>query len=106
MHGSSWEVLEKSIVAKIELLSKVGKDTIYFDRLQTIERKIYDISNRNVVFIDDLDRRLPKTALGVFESIKVFLRMGGLVYIIILSHETISKLMYVQMSEDRNNICN
>ena len=72
MQGSSWEVLEKSIVPKIELLSKVGKDTIYFDRLQTIERKMYDISNRTVVFIDDLNRRLPKTALEVFESIKVF----------------------------------
>jgi hypothetical protein len=49
--------------------------------------------NRIVVFIDDLDRCSPKTTLEVFESIQEFLGMQGFVYIIGLSHDTISKLI-------------
>jgi predicted KAP-like P-loop ATPase len=91
--------LEKNILPKMELLSRVDKDTIYFDGLKKIEEEMEKITNtynrRVVVFIDDLDRCSPKTALEVFESIKVFLGMEGFIYIVGLSHETISKLISV-----------
>ncbi|HKG88681.1 MAG TPA: P-loop NTPase fold protein [Nitrososphaeraceae archaeon] len=67
-------------------MSKVDKDTIYFDGLNTIEQEMYkvlsEVNGKNiriVVFIDDLDRCSPKTTLEVFESIKVFLGMKGFV---------------------------
>jgi predicted KAP-like P-loop ATPase len=96
----SFDELEKNLLPKMELLSQVDKDTIYFDGLHKIEEEMKKMSNENgknriVVFIDDLDRCSPKTALEVFESIKVFLGMEGFIYIVGLSVDTISKLINV-----------
>jgi KAP family P-loop domain len=92
--------LEKNLLPKMELLSQVDKDTIYFDGLHKIDEEMKktianNSNNRIVVFIDDLDRCSPKTALEVFESIKVFLGMEGFIYIVGLSVDTISKLINV-----------
>ena len=86
----------------MELLSKVDKDTIYFDGVQKIEEEMKKISKKNriVVFIDDLDRCSPATALEVFESIKVFLGIEGFIYIVGLSIETISKLIDTAYGKD------
>jgi predicted KAP-like P-loop ATPase len=54
---------------------------------------LYDDGSKLIFFIDDLDRCSPKKALEVFESVKVFLGLKGFMYIIGLSHETISKLI-------------
>jgi hypothetical protein len=89
------EDFEKNLLPKMDLLSKIDKDTIYFEGLTTIEDEMKKISktHRIVVLIDDLDRCSPKKALEVFESIKVFLDIGGFIYIIGLSHGTVSKLI-------------
>lgn len=89
------EDFEKNILPKMDLLSKVDKDTIYFEGMRTIEDEMKKISktNRIVVFIDDLDRCSPKKALEVFESTKVFLDVEGFIYIIGLSYGTVSKLI-------------
>jgi predicted KAP-like P-loop ATPase len=55
-----------------------------------------DAAKRIVVFIDDLDRCSPLKTLEVFESIKVFLGIVGIIYVIGLSHETVSKLISLQ----------
>jgi hypothetical protein len=96
----SLEELEKNLLPKMELLSQVDKDTIYFDGLHKIEQEMEKVSTNNskeriVVFIDDLDRCSPTTTLEVFESIKVFLGMEGFIYIVGLSINTISKLIDV-----------
>ena len=94
--------LETRLLPKMELLSKVDKDTIYFDGVQKIEEEMKKISKKNriVVFIDDLDRCSPATALEVFESIKVFLGIEGFIYIVGLSIETISKLIDTAYGKD------
>jgi hypothetical protein len=46
-----------------------------------------------------LDRCSPKKALEVFESVKVFLGIHGFVYVIGLSHITISKLITAEYKE-------
>jgi hypothetical protein len=86
----SLDELEKNLLPMMELLSQVDKDTIYFDGLNKIEEEMKktignNSKNRIVIFIDDLDRCSPKTALEVFESIKVFLGMEGFIYIVGLS---------------------
>jgi hypothetical protein len=96
----SLDELEKNLLPMMELLSQVDKDTIYFDGLNKIEEEMKktignNSKNRIVIFIDDLDRCSPKTALEVFESIKVFLGMEGFIYIVGLSLDTISKLINV-----------
>ena len=52
------EELEKKLLPKMDLLSKVDKDTIYFDGIDKIEKEMRKVTetNRIVVFVDDLDR--------------------------------------------------
>jgi hypothetical protein len=92
------EEFKTQLLPKMEFLSELDKDTIYFDAINRVEnemRKILDEnpSTRVVVFIDDLDRCSPTKALEVFESIKVFLGLDGFVYVVGLSHLTIAKLI-------------
>ena len=48
-----------------------------------------DHSLRLVVFIDDLDRCTPEKAIEVFESIKVFFEIKGIVFVLGLSNEIV-----------------
>jgi predicted KAP-like P-loop ATPase len=80
------------------------RETIYFDGIKKIEKAINNIIrehplSRVVIFIDDLDRCSPTRTLEVFESIKVFLDIKGLIYVIGLSYETISKLITLAYKE-------
>jgi uncharacterized protein YjbI with pentapeptide repeats len=95
--------LEEKLLPKTELLSKVDKETVYFDGIEKIRQEMEKIvrttNKRIVVFIDDLDRCSPKTTLEVFESIKAFLELEGFIYIVGLSFDTISKLIDVAYKE-------
>lgn len=68
------EDFEKNLLPKMDLLSKVDKDTIYFEGMATIEDEMKKISktNRIVVFIDDLDRCSPKKALRYLNRLRYF----------------------------------
>lgn len=95
------EEFEEKILPKLEKLSQIDSDTIYFDGMRKIAEKVEEIRNKNktirfVIFIDDLDRCSPRKVLELFESIKVFLNIEGFVYVIGLSHETISKLISIE----------
>ena len=88
--------LETNLFPKLERLAEIDKDTIYFDGIKKIEEEMRKIvkeypENRAVVFIDDLDRCSPETALEVFESIKV--EIDGFVFIVGLSREALYKLI-------------
>jgi predicted KAP-like P-loop ATPase len=89
------EELEKKLLPKMELLSEVDKNTIYFDGLNKIEEEMKKLSGKHriVVFIDDLDRCNSKKALEVFESTKIFLDLEGFVFVIGLNYDTLSKLI-------------
>ena len=69
--------LEEKLLPKTELVSKVDKETVYFDGIEKIRQEMEKIvrttNKRILVFIHDLDRCSPKTTLEVFESIKAFL---------------------------------
>ena len=52
-----------------------------------------------VVFVDDLDRCSPKKALQLFESIKILLDIPGIVFVIGMSHETVSKLISAEYKD-------
>lgn len=95
---------KERLLPKMDLLAEVDKDTIYFDGIYQIEKEMSRIMNnyhssKVVIFIDDLDRCSPKKALEVFESIKVFLDIEGFVFVIGLSHETVSKLISTEYKE-------
>jgi KAP family P-loop domain len=98
MTEEGFKEFEEKLIPKLEKLPEIDKDTIYFDGIKKVEDKIREISqiyttSRIVVFIDDLDRCSPETALEVFESVKIFFEIDGFVFIIGLSRETLYKLI-------------
>jgi len=90
---------EDTFKEKINYLNKLYRDSIYFDGLKKIKqqmetiRKLEGNDYRVVIFIDDLDRCSPKKALEVFESVKLFLNMEGFIFVIALSHKTVTQLI-------------
>jgi len=84
---------------KIEQLNELNRESIYFDGLKKIKtqmeeiRKSYGKDYRVVIFIDDLDRCSADKALEVLESIKLFLGMEGFIFVVGLSHKTVTKLI-------------
>ena len=98
MTEQGFKEFEEKLIPKLENLPEIDKDTIYFDGIKKVENKIQEIfqtypTSRIVVFIDDLDRCSPETALEVFESVKVFFEIDGFIFIIGLSRGTLYKLI-------------
>ena len=84
---------------KINYLNKLYQDSIYFDGLKKIKQQMKAIRKsegndyRVIIFVDDLDRCSPKKALEVLESIKLFLSMDGFIFVVGLSHKTVTQLI-------------
>ena len=73
-------------------------NAIYYHVTDFLEKALYklrdpDKDHRIVVFIDDLDRCLPERALEVLESIKSFFDIEGIVYVIGMNYDSISRLI-------------
>jgi len=92
--------LRKEFNSRVELLSEIDRDTLYYDGFEDIRKELMNIrikqpSFRIVVFVDDLDRCSPRKTLEILESIKVFLGMDGFIYVLGLSHIVVSKLIEI-----------
>ena len=88
----------EEIDEKMQYLNKLYRDSVYYEGLDNIRQQLEEIraedgDYRVVVFIDDLDRCSSNKALEVLESIKLFLDMEGFVFIIGLSHKTVTQLI-------------
>ena len=93
---------EEKLIPKLERLSEIDKNTIYFDGLKKVEDEIKSIQTqfrpgRIVVFIDDLDRCSPETAVEIFESIKIFLDIEGFIFILGLSRDLLDKMIEIKL---------
>ena len=89
---------DKEIDEKMDYLNKLYRDSVYYEGLDKIREHMESIREedkncRIVVFIDDLDRCSPTKALEVLESIKLFLDIEGFVFVIGLSHKTVTQLI-------------
>ncbi|HWW86020.1 MAG TPA: P-loop NTPase fold protein [Vicinamibacterales bacterium] len=100
--------------ARIEKIASVLERTTVqrqVVQVQTIEQFLkqfqamideFDAETRRVfVFVEDLDRCLPESALQIFEAIKLFLDAGGCGYVVALDRDVIRKglaIRYAQQS--------
>jgi len=89
---------DEEIDQKMDYLNKLYRDSVYYEGLDKIKEEIYSIREKDpecrvVIFIDDLDRCSPNKALEVLESIKLFLDLEGFVFVIGLSHKTVTQLI-------------
>ena len=92
------QVADEEIEVKMDYLNKLYRDSVYYEGLDKIKREMESIREekgdyRVVIFIDDLDRCSPVKALEVLESIKLFLDIEGFVFVIGLSHKTVTELI-------------
>ena len=94
---SKKEISDKEIEEKIKYMNQLYRDSVYYEGLDKIKAKMQSIREqgdyRVVIFIDDLDRCSPTKALEVLESIKLFLDIEGFVFVIGLSHKTVTHLI-------------
>jgi DNA replication protein DnaC len=89
---------DKEFDDKMNYLNKLYRESVYYEGLDKIKEQMKlireeDSDYRVVIFIDDLDRCSPVKALEVLESIKLFLDVEGFVFVIGLSHKTVTQLI-------------
>src|SRR3990170_1361781 len=89
---------DEEIDQKMDYLNKLYRDSVYYEGLDKIKEEMHSIREKDpecrvVIFIDDLDRCSPNKALEVLESIKLFLDLEGFVFVIGLSHKTVTQLI-------------
>lgn len=84
---------------------KIPKSTFH-DGIDLIEEMIPKIKSSKlndklklVIFIDDLDRCTPEKAIQVFESIKIFLNINEIVFVLALSQEIVEMAVDVKYRE-------
>ena len=91
------ELADEEIDEKMDYLNTLYRDSVYYEGLDKIKDQMTKIrengDHRVVIFIDDLDRCSPIKALEVLESIKLFLDIEGFVFVIGLSHKTVTQLI-------------
>ena len=92
------QVADEEIEVKMDYMNKLYRDSVYYEGLDKIKKEMESIREekgdyRVVIFIDDLDRCSPVKALEVLESIKLFLDIEGFVFVIGLSHKTVTHLI-------------
>jgi len=96
---SNKENIDDELENMMDFLNGLARDSIYFEGLKKIKSQMQQIREsegkdyRIVVFIDDLDRCSPEKALQVLESIKLFLDIEGFVFVIGLSHKSVTNLI-------------
>ncbi len=77
-------------VAQVESIEQ------FLDKFQALMKKLTDSHCQVFVFVDDLDRCLPESALQIFESIKLFMDAQGCRYIVALDRDVIRKGLAVR----------
>lgn len=91
------QAADVEIEEKMDYLNSLYRDSVYYEGLDKIKDQMDAIraqgDHRVVIFIDDLDRCSPTKALEVLESIKLFLDIEGFVFVIGLSHKTVTQLI-------------
>jgi uncharacterized protein YjbI with pentapeptide repeats len=102
-----FDSFKKELYSKIQLISELDRDTVYFDGFEEIKTEIKNIRLDNpafriIVFVDDLDKCSPKKALEIFEMIRVFHDIEGFIYIIGISHEMMVNLGNIKNNEMSN----
>ena len=88
----------------LKKLSEADRNSIFYLGLDNIQEALNAIRKdtpnfRLVIFIDDLDRCSPSKTLEVLESMKIFLSLDGIIYILGLSHDIVTKLIDLEYKE-------
>jgi hypothetical protein len=79
--------------------------SLYFTAFQELNSAFQEVEqatfNRIVVFVDDLDRCLPQSALTVLESMKLFFDMPGFVFVVGMDEDVIERAVSSKFTEEK-----
>lgn len=82
--------------------------SLYVAAFRELERAFGEFSSggetRVVVFVDDLDRCLPRSALEVLESIKLFFDLPGFIFVVGLDEDVVERAIRAKLAADDVNI--
>ena len=98
-NAQSADEFRKARLKKSRYHAKIQKDSIYYNGIFKIKNKIAQIRSdrgndfRVVIFIDDLDRCSPDKTIELLESIKMLLEVEGFIFIVALSHDSVTRLI-------------
>jgi uncharacterized protein YjbI with pentapeptide repeats len=104
-----FDSFKKELYSKIQLISELDRDTVYFDGFEEIKKELKNLRLDNpafriIVFVDDLDKCSPKKAFEILDMIRVFHDIEGFIYIIGISHDMIVKLSKIENNEMSNEV--
>ena len=98
-NAQSADEFRKARLKKSRYHEKIQKDSIYYNGIFKIKNEIAQIRSdrgndfRVVIFIDDLDRCSPDKTIELLESIKMLLEVEGFIFIVALSHDSVTRLI-------------
>ena len=83
---------------KEKSISEIDKNSIFYNGIKNIQNAIDKVREKNpefriVIFIDDLDRCSEDKVLEILESIKIFLTLNGIIYIVGVSQDKVVELI-------------
>ena len=89
-------VLErKTIERHIQQVQSIEQ---FLEEFKGLIQTFTDEGRRVFIFVDDLDRCLPESALEIFEAIKLFLDAPGCAFVVALDRDVIRKALAVRYS--------
>jgi len=96
-----------SELPNLKRLSDIDSNGIFYNGIRRIQEAIDKIKDVNpkfriIIFIDDLDRCSEDKVLEILESMKIFLSLNGIIYVLGISYERIVELITKKYGGDRN----
>ena len=82
----------------LKKLSEADKNSIFYNGIDNIQEALNAIRSDNrsfrlIIFIDDLDRCSEGKVLQILESMKIFLSLDGIIYILGIDYDRIANLI-------------
>jgi predicted KAP-like P-loop ATPase len=94
----SLEGVTNKLIPELKKLSDIDSNSIFYNGIKKIQEAIDKLRLEEggfkiIIFIDDLDRCSEHKILEILESIKIFLSLNGIIYIMGISHDRVVELI-------------
>jgi len=94
----SLEAATNKLIPQLKKLSEIDSNSIFYNGIKNIQEAIDGLRLRKggfkiIIFVDDLDRCSENKILQILESIKIFLSLNGIIYVLGISHDRVVELI-------------
>jgi len=94
----SLEGATNKLIPQLKKLSDIDSNSIFYNGIKNIQEGIDELRLKKggfkiIIFVDDLDRCSEDKILEILESIKIFLSLNGIIYVLGISHDRVVELI-------------